>query len=72
MTSLAIQKQFFRFVPQKEIWLQIVPYSKMEKIISLVKKNRKAIVICTSITILQLIWGFDPKFCIINIIWLLV
>jgi hypothetical protein len=26
----------------------------------------------TSVIILQLIWGFDPKFCLINIIWLLV
>ncbi len=36
------------------------------------KKYRKALIIGSSITILQLIWGFDPKFCIINIIWLFV
>jgi hypothetical protein len=35
-------------------------------------KYKKPIVITTSITILQIIWGFDPKFCIINIVWLLV
>jgi hypothetical protein len=36
------------------------------------KKYKKQIVITISITILQMIWGFDPKFSIINIIWLLV
>ncbi len=35
-------------------------------------KDKKSIVIVTSIIVLQLIWGFDPKFCIINIIWLFV
>ena len=35
-------------------------------------KYKKPIIIITSITILQLIFGFDPKFCIINIIWLFV
>lgn len=36
------------------------------------QKNKKPIIIITAITILQLIWGFDPKFCIINIVWLFV
>ena len=35
-------------------------------------EHKKKIIIITAITILQLIWGFDPKFCIINIVWLLV
>jgi hypothetical protein len=35
-------------------------------------KYKKPIIITTSVIILQLIWGFDPKFCLINIIWLLV
>jgi hypothetical protein len=35
-------------------------------------KYKKPIIITISITILQFIWGFDPKFCIINIIWLFV
>ena len=35
-------------------------------------KYKKPIIITISIMILQLIWGFDPKFCIINIIWLFV
>lgn len=35
-------------------------------------KYKKPIIILLSITILQLIFGFDPKFCIINIIWLFV
>lgn len=36
------------------------------------KKYRKPIIITTSVVVLQLIFGFDPKFCIINIIWLFV
>jgi hypothetical protein len=35
-------------------------------------KNKKPIVIISAVFILQLIFGFDPKFCIINIIWLFV
>ncbi len=35
-------------------------------------KYKKPIIITTSVIILQLIWGFDPKFCLINLIWLLV
>lgn len=35
-------------------------------------KYRKPIIITVSVIVLQLIFGFDPKFCIINIIWLLV
>lgn len=35
-------------------------------------KYRKPIVITVSITVLQILFGFDAKFCIINIIWLLV
>jgi|GEM_PF-547420 len=38
----------------------------------LMLKYKKPIIITVSIIILQLIWGFDPKFCIINLIWLLV
>ena len=36
------------------------------------QKHRRPIVITTSVAALQLIFGFDPKFCIINLIWLLV
>ena len=35
-------------------------------------KYRKAIIITASVVALQLIFGFDPKFCIMNIIWLFV
>jgi hypothetical protein len=35
-------------------------------------KFKKPIVIILSVAVLQLIFGFDPKFCIINLIWLLV
>lgn len=39
---------------------------------SFIIKNKKPIVITTSVIVLQVIFGFDPKFCIINLIWLLV
>ncbi len=35
-------------------------------------RYRKPAVIISSVIVLQLIFGFDPKFCLINIIWLLV
>jgi len=35
-------------------------------------KYKKPIIITTSVIVLQLIFGFDPKFCIINFIWLFV
>jgi hypothetical protein len=36
------------------------------------KKYRKAIIITTAVIVLQVVFGFDPKFCIINIVWLFV
>ncbi|ESU24712.1 hypothetical protein FEDK69T_02640 [Flavobacterium enshiense DK69] len=35
-------------------------------------KYKKPIIITTSVILLQLIFGFDAKFCIINMIWLFV
>jgi hypothetical protein len=35
-------------------------------------KYKKQLIITSSVVILQLLFGFDPKFCIINIIWLFV
>ncbi|MBV9214768.1 MAG: hypothetical protein JO053_01220 [Acidobacteria bacterium] len=35
-------------------------------------KYKTPIVITISLIVLQLIWGFDPKFCFINVIWLFV
>jgi len=35
-------------------------------------RYKKPIIIITSVIILQIIFGFDPKFLIINLIWLLV
>lgn len=35
-------------------------------------RYKKPLVITISVVTLQLIFGFDPKFCIINIIWLFV
>lgn len=36
------------------------------------RKYRKPIVITSSVVLLQMIFGWDAKFCIINLIWLLV
>lgn len=36
------------------------------------RKHRKPVLILSSLLILQVIFGFDPKFCLINIIWLFV
>ena len=38
----------------------------------LIIKYKKPIIITLSVTVLQLIFGFDPKFTLINIIWLFV
>jgi hypothetical protein len=42
------------------------------KVKEIILKYKKPIVITIAITVLQLIWGFDPKFTIINIVWLFV
>ncbi|HRH69974.1 MAG TPA: hypothetical protein PLB89_10745 [Flavobacteriales bacterium] len=39
---------------------------------SFVRQHRKPIVITSAVIVLQVLFGFDPKFCAINIIWLLV
>jgi len=38
----------------------------------LLKRYKKPLIITTSVIFLQLIFGFDPKFCLMNLIWLLV
>ncbi len=35
-------------------------------------KYKKPVVITTSLVALQLVFGWDAKFCLINIIWLFV
>jgi hypothetical protein len=35
-------------------------------------KYKRAIIITTSVAVLQVIFGWDAKFCIINLIWLFV
>jgi hypothetical protein len=39
---------------------------------SFILNYKKPLVITTSIVLLQIIFGWDAKFCIINLIWLLV
>ncbi len=38
--------------------------------VAFLRKYKKPVVITSSVIVLQLLFGFDPKFCIINIIWL--
>lgn len=37
-----------------------------------VERYRKPILITSAVVALQVLFGFDPKFCIINILWLFV
>jgi len=37
-----------------------------------IMKYKKPIVITASLIVLQIVFGFDPKFTLINLIWLLV
>jgi hypothetical protein len=39
---------------------------------ALLLKYKKPLIITLSVIVLQLIFGFDPKFTLINIIWLFV
>jgi len=41
-------------------------------ILQTIIKYKKPIIITSSVIVLQLIFGFDPKFFIINLIWLFV
>ncbi len=38
----------------------------------MILKYKKPLIVTISVVVLQLIFGFDPKFTIINLIWLLV
>jgi hypothetical protein len=44
----------------------------MENILSLLRNHKKKIIIISAIIVLNLIYGFDARFTIINLIWLLV
>jgi hypothetical protein len=50
--------------------LNSILYSKPMK--EFLVRHKKPVIITLSVIILQLIFGFDPKFSIINIIWLFV
>lgn len=44
----------------------------MEIAVNLFYKYKRPIVITTSVVVLQMLFGWDAKFFIINLIWLLV
>jgi len=43
-----------------------------EAILAWLQKNRKPLLITTGITVLNLVYGFDARFTLINLLWLLV
>lgn len=45
---------------------------KTEETIRLLQKNKKPLLIMSGITVLNLVYGFDARFTIINLLWLLV
>lgn len=56
-------------IPQQSVHPEADVAKRMkEKLI----KYKKPIIITASVILLQAIFGFDPKFCIINLIWLTV
>ena len=57
---------------QKMFVNQIQDVVKIMRMRQQVIKYKKPIIITTSLVVLQLLFGFDPKFTIINIIWLFV
>lgn len=45
---------------------------KTEDTIRLLQKYKKPLLIVSGITVLNLVYGFDARFTIINLLWLLV
>jgi hypothetical protein len=45
---------------------------KTEETIRLLHKYKKPLLIVSGITVLNLVYGFDARFTIINLLWLLV
>lgn len=52
--------------------LKPVDADRIAAIKAFLKHNKRFIVITSSVVVLQWILGLDPKFCIINMAWLLV
>ena len=52
--------------------IEIMLWNRMLQMKNRWLKYKKPVVITASLIVLQLIFGFDPKFCAINLIWLLV
>ncbi len=44
----------------------------MEAVVDFVIRYKRPVIITASVITLQCLFGWDPKFCIINLIWLLV
>jgi hypothetical protein len=57
---------------QSPITINKSKYQTMIQVPQQINKYKKPIVITTSLIVLQIVFGFDPKFTLINLIWLLV
>jgi hypothetical protein len=53
-------------------FLKIVKSYPLLTLLLMLRQYKKQIIITTSVIALQLIFGWDAKFCIINLIWLFV
>jgi hypothetical protein len=55
-----------------ELLIEICFQMETNKIINWLKENRKPLVIICGIVVLNLVYGFDARFTLINLLWLLV
>jgi len=55
-----------------DLLIEICFQMEMNKIINWLKENRKKLIIISGIVVLNLVYGFDARFTLINLLWLLV
>jgi hypothetical protein len=55
-----------------ELLIEICFQMEINKIIDWLKENRKTLIIICGIVVLNLVYGFDARFTLINLLWLLV
>jgi len=62
--------QFDNLLPV--LMIEICLQMETNKIINWFNQNRKTIIILAGIVVLNLVYGFDARFTLINLLWLLV
>ena len=60
---------FWLMMMENKWTLMVIDYKNYME--TFIKKYKKQIVITSAVILLQVIFGFDPKFTIINLIWLI-